>query len=113
MRADQQIQYISESQYAPCESLEFERFCLYKDLMNQTKVFCLRSDADQPHQINFLRKDGYANAKFVKGYVYVNSEPHDIVASLDDSYRNLPPGSRLYKRIDENWYIYLERQSDG
>ena len=32
MRADQQIQYISESQFTPCESLEFERFSRYKNL---------------------------------------------------------------------------------
>jgi hypothetical protein len=102
MRADQQIQYISESQFTPCESLEFGRFSLHKNLMNQTKGFGLRSDADQPHQINFLRKDGYANAKFVKGYVYMNSEPHDIVASLDGGYRDLPAGARLYKKIEKD-----------
>jgi hypothetical protein len=70
--------------------------------LDQTKVFCLRSDADQHHQINFLRKDGYANAKFVKGYVYMNSEPHDIVASLDGGYRDLPAVARLYKKIEKD-----------
>ena len=40
-------------------------------------------------------------------------EPYDIVASLDDVYKDLPPGSRLYKKIEKKWYIYLEHQSDG
>jgi len=113
MRLDQQIQYISESQFTPCESLEFERFSLYKDLMNQTALFGLRSHLGQPHHITFLRKDGYANAKFIKGYVYMNSEPQTIVRSLDSGFRHLPPGSRMHKKIEQNWYIYLEHQSDG
>ena len=90
-----------------------EKFNRYRELINQTALLGLRSDAGQPHQFVFLRKDAYANAKFVKGVAYMNSEPHDIVASLDDDYKDLPPGSRLYKKIEENWYIYLERQSAG
>ena len=113
LRADQQIQYISEGQFTPCESLEFERFSLYKDLMNQTKLFGLRLHSAQPRHITFLRKDCYPNAKFVKGYVYLNSKPRALVASLDDGYRDLPPGSRLHKKIEKNWYIYLEHQSDS
>lgn len=112
LRADQQIQYISENQYAPCESLEFERYSLYKDLMNQTQLFGLHSHSGQPRYITFLRKDCYPNAKYVKGHVYLNSEPRALVTSLNDRYRDLPPGSRRYKKIEKNWYIYLEHQSD-
>ncbi len=43
----------------------------------------------------------------------MNSDPHDLVASLDSGLRDLRPGSRQYKKIEENWYIYLEHQSDG
>ncbi len=110
---DSHVRYISENLVLTCGSPEMEKFNRYQELINQTALFGLRSNFGPSQQITFLRQDGYANAKFVKGYVYMNSVPQDMVASLDDNYRNLPPGSRLYKKIEENWYIYLEHQSDG
>jgi len=112
LRAAPELQYISENLVLTCGPAEMEKFNYYKDLIDQTALFGLRSDAGQPRQIIFLRKDGYANAKFVKGYIYMNSEPDEIVASLDKGYRNLPPGSRLYKKIEENWYMYLAHQNN-
>ncbi len=113
LQAEKHIQYISENLVLTCGSSEMEKYNRYQDLINQTALLGLRSETGQPRQITFLRKDGYANAKFVKGYAFVNFEPYDIVASLDDVYKDLPPGSRLYKKIEKNWYIYLEHQSDG
>jgi hypothetical protein len=110
---DSHVRYISENLVLTCGSPEMEKFNRYQGLINQTALFGLRSDAGQSRKITFLRKDGYANAKFVKGYVYMNSDPSDMVASLDGGYRDLPAGSRLYKKIEENWYIYLEHQSNG
>ena len=112
LHADPQIRYISEYLVLTCGSPEMEKFNRYRDLIKQTALFGLRSDAGPPPYITFLRKDGYANAKFVKGYVYMNAEPHGLVVSLDDGYNDLPPESRLYKKIEKNWYIYLEQQSD-
>lgn len=113
LRADPQIRYISEDLVLTCGSPEMEQFNHYQELINQTALFGVRSDSRQPRHMTFLRKDGYATAKFIKGYVYMHSEPHGLVVSLDDGYKDLPPGSRLYKKIEENWYIYLEHQSDG
>ena len=110
---DSHVRHISENLVLTCGSPEMEKFNRYQELINQTALFGLRSNFGPSQQITFLRQDGYANAKFVKGYVYTNSVPQDMVASLDDNYRNLPPGSRLYKKIEKNWYIYLEHQSDG
>jgi hypothetical protein len=75
---DSQIQYISESLVLTCGSPDTERFNLYQDLMNQTELFGLRSNSGPPRQISFLRRDCYPNAKFVKGYVYSNSEPQNL-----------------------------------
>ncbi len=110
---DQQIQYLSQSLVSRCGPLEDERYSQYKDLIDQTALLGVRSNSGQPRHITFLRKDCYANAKFVKGYVYMNSEPQIIHVSLDSDYRDLPPGSRMYKKIEKNWYIFLEHQSDG
>lgn len=107
---DNQVRYISQSLVSPCDLLEGERFGQYKDLIDQTELLCIRSNAGQPQEITFLRKDCYATSKFVKGYVYANSEPHTLKASLDDGYRDLPRRSRMHKRIEKNWYIYLEHQ---
>ena len=107
---DNQIQYISESLVSPWGLIEGERFGQYKDLMDQTELLCIRSNAGQPQEITFLREDCYATSKFVKGYVYAISEPHTPKASLDGDYKDLPPRSRMYKRIEKNWYIYLEHQ---
>ena len=110
---DQQIHYISPSLVLRCGPLEVERYRQYTDLVNQTALLGLRSHWDRAREIAFLRKDCYANANFIKGYVFMNSEPHHTVASLDDGFKELPAGSRLYKKIEKNWYIYLEHQSDG
>ena len=92
--------------------IDNERVLQYRTLMERADLRSVSAYRGWPGGIKFcLEREGYI-FRFDKGYTYSAVEPGPIRDSLDDTLDDLTPYASAYRKIEGNWYIYLQNVSD-
>ena len=92
--------------------IDNDRVYKYRTLMERADLVSIYSHWGRPGGITFHPERGYYSRGFDKGYTYSAEEPQPIKDSLDESYDDVTPYASVYKKIEGNWYIYLQNVSD-
>ena len=92
--------------------IDNDRVYKYQTLMERADLVSIYSHWGRPGGITFRPERGYYSRGFDKGYTYSALQPQPIKGSLDDSQDDLTPYASVYRKIEGNWYIYLQSISD-
>jgi len=113
LRENPKLEAISDSgKISPEGVIDNKRVHQYRTLMERANLRSISAYWGWPGGIKFrLEGDGYS-LRFDKGYTYSAVEPQPIKDSLDDSYDDLTPYASVYRRIENNWYIFLKNIRD-
>lgn len=112
LREDDDIQFLTDSSISPEGIVEEKRWDQYRNLMARIGLTSISSNWGRSPEITFRLKSFTPYARFVKGYVYSTRQPETIKENLDGSHDDLAPYARFYKKIQGDWYMYIENQSD-
>jgi hypothetical protein len=113
LREDDKIKYLTDSFIEPEGIVEEKRWDQYRNLMASIGVGSIYIYRDFPPEIKFcLFNGGGPLGGFSKGYAYSTREPGPIKDNLDRSRSDLPPYSSFFKKVQGDWYIYIERHTD-
>jgi len=121
LREDASLRSVSIS-YPPSpeKAIDEPRLRDYRNLMSRTRIgsiFASRGKGGaalpKDQTVKFSSEYGLSLSQS-KGYFYSEVEPRPLRESLDltENDARVPPYQSHYKRIDGNWYLYLESLSD-
>ena len=117
---DQTVKFSSEYGLSPEKAIDEPRLRDYRNLMSRTRIgsiFASRGKGGaalpKDQTVKFSSEYGLSLSQS-KGYFYSEVEPRPLRESLDltENDARVPPYQSHYKRIDGNWYLYLESLSD-
>lgn len=118
LREDDKIKYLTDSFIEPEGIVEEKRLDQYRNLMASIGVGSIYIYRDYPPEIRIpeikfrLINSGGPLRRFSKGYAYSTREPGSIKDNLDRSRNDLPPYSSFFKKVQGDWYIYIESHTD-
>ncbi len=86
----------------------------YQARMRRAGIWIIDSDLDKsPPEVRFCLHHSI-EWPLLKGLAYTTEPPECVDGTLDDVFAGtLPVGARIYRRIDKNWYIYVENVENG
>ena len=113
LRENPELKFIYDSgEISPKGVIDHKRVYQYRTLMERADLRSISGYRGWPWGTRFcLEREGYIFA-FDKGYTYSAEEPEPIKDSLDDALDDLTPYASVYRKIEGNWYIYLQNVSD-
>ena len=113
LKENPELESISDSgKISPEGVIDNKRVYQYRTVMDRADLRSISAFGGWSGGIKFrLEGEGYS-LRFDKGYTYSAEEPQPIKDSLDHSYDDVPPYSSVYRKIEGNWYIFLENRSD-
>ncbi|MBN2641488.1 MAG: hypothetical protein JXR78_07540 [Victivallales bacterium] len=104
-KKDSQVEWIHRSNNTSRPaSINQARWNKYMELMNKINIKSLLS---KENSVMFYPDQPMRSTLYEKGYIYSVLKLEPVYEVLDKEQSNAKPYSTIYKKIDDNWYLFF------